>query len=252
MPVVFIGHGSPMNAVEDNEFSRAWTKLGNELPKPKAVLCVSAHWMTEGTGVTAMREPRTIHDFFGFPEELNTFGYPAVGEPALAARVQELLGGEKTVGLDRDWGLDHGAWSVLTRLYPAANVPVVQLSLNADLTPGRHYRLGQALAPLRDEGVLILGSGNVVHNLMELDLDAPPYPWATAFDGFVRDRLKHGDAPALSSFALHPAAARALPTNEHYLPLLYALGAAGTDSPRFLTEAVFAGSISMRSVVFGG
>jgi len=181
MPVLFVGHGSPMNAIEDNEFARAWTEAGKDLPRPKAVLCVSAHWETAGTQVTAMDTPQTIYDFYGFPPELYAKTYPASGSPELAQRVIEMARPVEVVA-DLGRGLDHGAWSVLARLFPRADVPVVQLSLDHRLSPQAHYDLGRALQPLRTEGVLILGSGNIVHNLSLVVWADTAYDWAVEFD----------------------------------------------------------------------
>ncbi len=202
MPAVFIGHGSPMNALEQNRYTDAWRHIGAAVPKPKAILCVSAHWMTHGTAVTAMDKPRTIHDFGGFPQALFKFEYPAPGSPSLATRVRELFA-PINVQLDQNWGLDHGTWSVLTHVFPDANVPVVQLSLDADQSPRYHYELGARLAPLRDEGVLIVGSGNVVHNLGRIQWaeDDKPYDWATRFNETVRAHLTAREHLALIDYA---------------------------------------------------
>ncbi|MCX6033459.1 MAG: 4,5-DOPA dioxygenase extradiol, partial [Chloroflexi bacterium] len=209
MPVLFIGHGSPLNAIEDNEFSRAWIAVGKALPTPKAILCVSAHWETRGTQVTAMEKPRTIYDFYGFPPELYAMTYPASGSPELARRVRDLAGGDE-ITLDLTWGLDHGAWSVLKRLFPYADVPVIQLSLDVAKTAQAHYDLGRQLRPLRDEGILILGSGNIVHNLHMVVFEDTTYDWAVAFDGKVKQWIlddahepiihyeKHGRQAALA------------------------------------------------------
>jgi 4,5-DOPA dioxygenase extradiol len=250
MPVLFIGHGSPMNAVEQNMFVEGWKRIAKTLPKPKAVLCVSAHWVTEGTGVTAMPKPKTIHDFYGFPEELYQIRYPAKGSMELAKRVQKLIQ-SVPVDLDLEWGLDHGTWVPLKILFPKADVPVVQLSLNANLSPKQHYAIGKELTPLREEGVLILGSGNCVHNLMRMDWDGEPFKWALDFDRFVKDSLSTRNDKALVDYESRADAKLAHPSNEHYLPLLYAIGAAGTDKPRFFNESIFAASLSMRCAAFG-
>ena len=184
MPVLFVGHGSPTNAIEDNEFSRAWSAVGRDMPAPAAILCVSAHWETSGVMVTAMDRPRTIHDFYGFPDELYAVAYPAPGSPRLAGRVQELLG-VGAAKADLHWGLDHGAWSVLRRMFPKADVPVVQLSLDTNRSPADQYLLASRLAPLRTEGVLIVGSGNLVHNLRVINWDGGAYDWAQRFDAEV-------------------------------------------------------------------
>ena len=255
MPVLFVGHGSPMNALGQNDYTRALARLGAALGAPKAVLVVSAHWQTRGVRVLEVEKPRTIHDFGGFPAALFAVDYPAPGAPAVAARAAELLKAEGAV-LDRAWGLDHGAWAVLRHMWPKADVPVLQLSLDAGRTPAGHYKLGRALAPLRDEGVLILGRGNVTHNLRDFDHDedAPPRTWAVEFDALVRAALVAGDHQAL--IAPDPKRAAlwrmALPTTEHFLPLLYAMGASGPgDALSFPYEGLQNGTLSMRSVQFG-
>ena len=252
MPIVFVGHGSPMNAIEDSEFSRAWATTANALPRPRAILCVSAHWETNGTHVTAMANPGTIHDFYGFPPELFAMQYAAPGSPELAGRVREALGPE--VGLDQAWGLDHGAWSVLARMYPAADVPVVQLSLDRTQPPARHYEIGRALAPLREEGVLILGSGNIVHNLSLIKWSGGAFDWAVQFDQAIRQAIVTGDHAAVIGYDRFGRNARlSVPTNYHYLPLLNVRGRrAPGEAPRFFAEGIALGSLSMRSVVFGG
>ena len=250
MPVLFIGHGSPMNAVELNVFVEGWKRIAKALPRPKAILCVSAHWVTEGTGTTAMPKPKTIHDFYGFPEELYGINYPAKGSPTLAKRIKILVK-SVPVDLDQEWGLDHGTWVPLKIMFPKADIPVVQLSLNANLSPDRHYQIGKELAPLRDEGVLIIGSGNCVHNLMRMEWDGEPFDWAVDFDRFVKDNLSMGNHEALVNYEKHPRSKLAHPSNEHYLPLLYVIGAAGNDKPQFFSEGIFAASLSMRSVAYG-
>ena len=226
MPALFIGHGSPMNAIEPGPATAAWKALADTLPRPRAILCVSAHWLTRGTGVTAMTRPRTIHDFYGFPRELFACQYPAPGDPALAERVRQQLAPTDAVA-DQQWGLDHGTWSVLLHMYPAADIPVVQLSLDGTLTNAQHYALAQRLQPLRDDGVLILGSGNVVHNLrlMQRAPDAPAAPWAEDFEARVHDAILAHDHASLVDYERHGEPARlSVPTSEHYLPLLYVLG----------------------------
>jgi len=250
MPVLFVGHGSPENAALDNEYSQTWKAIGQKLPKPKAILCVSAHWLTMGTAVTAMEKPRTIHDFYGFPPALYRIMYPAPGSPQLAQRVLSLI---KTVKpqADSEWGLDHGTWSVLKHMFPKADVPVLQLSIDYQLPLARHHQIGTELAALRKEGVLILGSGNLVHNLSMMRMGSKPFPWAVEFDEKVKADLSRGDAEALIHFQRYPDADLALPTYEHYLPLLYALGAAGKEKPQFFCESIFASSVSMRGVAYG-
>jgi 4,5-DOPA dioxygenase extradiol len=254
LPVAFIGHGSPMNTLERNRHTEAWRAFSGRLPKPKAVLVVSAHWHVGSTAVTAMREPKTIHDFYGFPPELFAYEYPAPGEPAIARRVKELLP-EVDVELDESWGLDHGAWSVLAHLYPSADVSVIQLSIDGTRPARFHFDVGQKLAALRDEGVLLLGSGNVVHNLrlMQRTADAQGYHWAIEFNDALRDRLLARDFDAIvNPMRLGDAARLAMPTPEHYLPLLYVIGAAREEDPiEVLTDGIDLASISMLSVVVG-
>lgn len=252
MPALFVGHGSPMNAIEDNEFSRAWTQAGETLPRPAAILCISAHWETAGTRVTAEAQPRTIHDFGGFPAPLYALAYPAPGSPALSRLVQATVAPIKLQG-DTAWGLDHGAWSVLRRLFPHADVPVVQLSLDYSQPPAYHYALARALQPLRRRGVLIVGSGNVVHNLRLARWDDFAYPWATEFDATVRDLIVSGqDDPLIDYASLGDAARLAVPSNEHFLPLLYVLGVREAGEPvSFFAAHVTMGSISMRSLRIG-
>ncbi len=252
MPVLFVGHGSPMNAIEDNEFSQAWSAAGKALPPVKAILCVSAHWETAGTQVTAMPEPRTIYDFYGFPPELYAMTYPAPGSPELASRVQELIGAEG-IALDSSWGLDHGTWSVLSRLFPKADVPVVQLSLDVRKNAQAHYDLGRSLQPLRDEGILIVGSGNIVHNLRMVVFEDTAFDWALEFDSRVKEWILAGEHEPLIQYEKQGrAAALAINSAEHYKPLLYVLGAKAPDEPvRFFAEKVWGGSLSMRSLRIG-
>jgi len=254
LPAVFIGHGSPMNTLADNRYTQAWRAFGARLPKPRAVLVVSAHWYVNGTAVTAMSEPRTIHDFYGFPPELFAYQYPAPGDPAIARRVRTLLA-DIDVKLDESWGLDHGAWSVLAHMYPRADTPVIQLSIDGTKPSAYHYELGRKLAPLRDEGVLLVGSGNVVHNLgmmQRLD-DAAGYGWAVEFNDALRGRLLTRDHETIMNpMRLGGAARLAIPTPEHYLPLVYIVGAARKDDDiEVLTDGVDLASISMLSVAFG-
>jgi len=252
MPALFIGHGSPMNAIEDTEYGRAWAEVARSLPKPNAVLCISAHWETAGTRVTAMEQPRTIHDFYGFPPELHEKRYPAPGSPELAKMTVEALG-QSHVGLDSEWGLDHGAWAVLCQMYPKADVPVVQLSLDQRKPPSDHYELGRELRALRKKGVLIIGSGNIVHNLREVVWQDTAYDWALEFDARMKDLILTGDHKAIIDYSKLGRSARlAVPTAEHYLPLLYVLGAQDlSDSVGFFADRVTLGSMSMRSVRIG-
>ncbi len=249
MPALFLGHGSPMNAIEDNGFHRSWTALGERLPRPRAVLCVSAHWETRGVRTGAAAQPETIHDFYGFPQALFDVQYPAPGDAALAHRAAGLAGAR----LDAQRGLDHGAWGVLIAMFPQADVPVVQLSLDSSQPGAFHYALGRKLAPLRDEGVLLLGSGNIVHNLaVWRSGDGKRYDWAQRFDAEVRKRIDAGDHQALADYPSLGADARmAIPTPEHYLPLLYALACQEKgERATYLNEQVMT-SISMTSVVIG-
>jgi len=253
MPAAFIGHGSPMNAIEDNAFHRAWGELGLRLPRPKAILCISAHWETRGVAVTAMERPKTIHDFYGFPQALFDVRYPAPGDPALARRVASLLGAYQPV-LDEAWGLDHGSWGVLIAMYPKTDIPVVQLSLDMTKPASYHYEVGRALRPLRDEGVFVLGSGNIVHNLRLFDWRGMErLAWAERFDAAVKQRIAAGAHDELIGYdRLGEDAALAINSAEHYLPLLYVLGAQEPgERVSFFNESVLS-SISMTSVVVGG
>jgi len=252
MPVVFAGHGSPMNAIDHTEFGDALAKLGAHLPRPKAILVVSAHWQTSGSQVVNVEKPQTIHDFYGFPEKLFKTEYPAPGSPELAARIREL---QPAVKLTRAWGLDHGAWSVLIHLFPKADIPVLQLSLNELFTPVEHYAFAQGLKALRDEGVLILASGNIVHNLRAVKWhgDPTPYDWSSGFDENVKRALEARDIEKLVSYetAWPDQAEMAAPTPEHYLPLLYTLGVTdATDKLSFPVEGYQMAAISMRSALW--
>jgi 4,5-DOPA dioxygenase extradiol len=253
MPALFVGHGSPMNAIEDNAWRRDWARLGRELPRPKAILMVSAHWETRGaSAVSAATAPGTIHDFFGFPQALFDVRYPAPGEPALAARVADLLAPDKVVQHPTR-GLDHGAWGVLAPMYPDADIPVVQLSLDRDRSDRWHYEAGRRLAPLRDEGVLLMGSGDIVHNLRAIDFRRPEtLPWAERFNETAKQLILTGDHdPLIDWRGLGPDAEAAINSAEHYLPLLYVLGAQTPGEPvSFFTDDVFA-AISMTGVKVG-
>lgn len=258
MPALFIGHGSPMNAIEDTSWSRAWRTLGsslrNDYPKPKAILVISAHWMTPGVGVTAMAQPQTIHDFGGFPDALFAMQYPAPGDPALAQRIQTLLASQE-VSLDQSWGLDHGAWSILVHLFPEADIPVVQLSLDLSQPNHFHYELGKRLRPLRDEGILVIASGNVVHNLrlIQWQEGRPAPEWSHRVEQRVMDCLQAQDHHALIDYpSLDPEAMLAIPTSEHYLPLLYIAGIQGeAETVSFPIQGIDLGTISMLSVRVG-
>lgn len=247
-PVLFLGHGSPMNTLETNGYTKAWAQLGQALPKPRAILMISAHWYFGATAVTAMPWPRTIHDFYGFPQPLFDFSYPAPGSPDLAQEIAELVK-PHWLGLDRDqWGLDHGAWSVLAHLYPKADIPVVQLSINALKPLEYHLELAARLAPLRQSGITIIGSGNVVHNLKKVQWDNPDgaYPWAERFDQVAVGQMS-ADPGAILKVAEHPDYPLAVPTPDHFIPLLYTAGlaAAGEGAARALVRGYSLGSISM-------
>ncbi len=255
LPAIFIGHGNPMNALLDNPYTRAWAAFGKHIPRPRAVLCVSAHWYAPGTAVTIEPAPRTIHDFGGFPAELHQVHYPAPGDPALARRVQELLA-PVAVHADSSWGLDHGTWSVLCHVFPQADVPVVQLRLDETQPAAFHFELGKRLAPLRDEGVLITGSGNLVHNLHTYAWglhEVAPYDWAVRFEQRARELMLSGEvAPLVAYESLGRDALLSIPTPEHYLPLLYVLAARRPgDAIGFPVEGVDGGSVSMLSVRVG-
>ena len=254
MPVLFLGHGSPMNAIEENQFVAGFRDLAETLPQPNAILCVSAHWFTKGTKVTAMEMPRTIHDFGGFPQALFDVEYPAKGSPELAVETQKILD-PVLVELDEHWGLDHGAWSVIKHLYPKANVPVIQLSIDYTKSGQYHFELAQKLQSLRYKGVLIIGSGNIVHNLRMVDFrnfdkDNYGYDWAIEARETVNNYLLEGNFDPLINFErLNKALQLAIPTPEHYLPLLYSLGLKDkTDDLSLFNDKLLAGSLSMTSV----
>lgn len=251
MPVLFVGHGNPMNAIEDNEFSKTWTTIGQTLPVPKAILCVSAHWQTRGTKVTAMEKPKTIHDFYGFPQALFDVNYAAPGSPELAAETQKLLE-HKKIELDYEWGLDHGCWSVLHKMFPAAEIPVYQLSLDYSASPQEHYDLAKYLSTLREKGVLIIGSGNMVHNLRLFTMNNIAYDWAEEFDLTLKNLIEAGNHQSIIDYKkLGKAAELSIPTNEHFLPLLYTLALQRkNDELKFFNDKTTTGSISMRSIIF--
>ena len=263
MPVLFIGHGSPMNAIGDNEYRRSWQELGaqfgTKMARPQLILCISAHWLTEGWWLTAMAQPKTIHDFGGFPQELFDQQYPAPGDPAAAQAISLLVKQRASAPLGQDfseWGLDHGAWSVLKPMFPEAEIPVIQLSMDYARAPEDHYALARQLKALRNRGVLIVASGNIVHNLRQMQRGATAsqaYDWALEFDQTVGGYLQQGNLDALQNFQkLGSMAKMAHPTHEHFLPLLYAAGAVEAGEPmRFFNTSFQGGSISMRSVVWG-
>jgi 4,5-DOPA dioxygenase extradiol len=255
LPAIFFGHGNPMNAIGTNAWTEAWSAIGRALPRPRAILCVSAHWCLPGTAVTATAAPRTIHDFGGFPRELYEVSYPARGDRALAERVQALLA-PVPVALDERWGLDHGTWSVLRHVYPEADVPVVQLGIDETEPASYHYALGRKLRPLRDEGVLVIGSGNLVHNLHAYGWgrrDVQPYDWALRFEKLAREFVKQGDDAALVAYeSLGRDALLAAPTADHFLPLVYVLGLRRqADDVTFPVEGFDGGSVSMLSIRLG-
>ncbi len=264
MPVLFLGHGSPMNALGHNDYYRSWQALGRQFgqkwPKPQLILCISAHWLTQGWWLTAMAQPKTIHDFSGFPAELYAEQYPAPGFPAAAAELAQLLqqpGNQQPLGLDsHHWGLDHGAWAVLKPMFAAAECPVIQLSMDERRPAADHLALGRQLKTLRDRGVLIVASGNIVHNLRALQMAATPqqsYDWARQFDDTIATYLEQGDTVALQNFQqLGSLVRQAHPTVDHFLPLLYAAAAVDpSEKPEFFNTEFQAASISMRSVVWG-
>ena len=255
MPVIFFGHGNPMNAIEDNPWARAWSAIGSALPLPKGILSISAHWYLPLTAVTAMQEPRTIHDFGGYPRSLFEVQYPAPGSPDLAQRVADLLAPTQ-VAMDDRWGIDHGTWSVLAHAWPEANIPVVQLSIDETRSTEWHYTLAKRLAPLREEGILIMGSGNLVHNLHTYawgERAAKPYEWAVRFESMAREQLERGAfGPLIAYETLGRDAMLAAPTPDHYLPLIYVLAQYRQgEAVHFPVEGFDGGSISMLSVQFG-
>ena len=242
-PLLFIGHGSPMNAIEDNEFSREWIRIGQTLPKPAAIVCISAHWQTDGVNVTADDNPDQIYDFYGFPDELYQMKYPVKGSSAIASLIPEATP-------DNSWGIDHGAWSVLARLFPKADVPVVQLSLDRTKSPAEHFQYAKKLRELRQKNILIIGSGNMVHNLGLVQWQNTAYPWAIDFDLNLKKLIETNDVDSLINYQQLENSELAIPTNEHYLPLLYILALKDDDETvKFSTEKGTMGSISMRSLV---
>jgi 4,5-DOPA dioxygenase extradiol len=257
MPVFFIGHGSPMNGIEENEFSHSWVKLGEEIPTPAAVLCVSAHWLTKGTFVTAMEKPKTIHDFGGFPKELFDVQYPAPGNPQLALETVDLIK-ETNVGFNHDWGLDHGTWTVVRHMYPDAKIPVLQLSVDYQQPAAFHYKLGTELAELRKKGALIIGSGNMVHNLRMVawdKMDEPGfgYDWALEMNDLFKKNILSSNHKALIDYEkFGETALKAIPTPDHYFPLLYTLGLqTNSDEIEIFNDKAVGGSLTMTSVKIG-
>jgi 4,5-DOPA dioxygenase extradiol len=257
MPVLFVGHGSPMNAIEDNQFVRKWKEIGKSIPRPNAILCISAHWETRGSHVTAIEKPKTIHDFGGFPKKLFEVQYPAPGNPELANETKRII--KKTeIGLDSNWGFDHGSWSVIRNFYPEADIPMIQLSLDYSMAARYHFELARELSPLREKGVLIIGSGNIVHNLGmiawdKLDADDYGYDWAHDAREKMKSHILNGDNEMLINYnQLGGEMKLAIPTPEHYLPLLYALALQGkNDTLSFFNDKTVGGSLAMTSLIIG-
>lgn len=250
MPALFVGHGSPTNAIDVNEYSRTWMDIGQSLPRPKAIVAISAHWETSGTRLTAMPEPSTLYDFHGFPQPLYEIQYPAPGAPDLARSIKAAIS-DPVMHLDVGWGLDHGTWSVLCRMFPKADIPVIQISLDFTQPARYHYQLGQKLNDLRKQQILVLGSGNMVHNLRSMVWKNTAFDWARHFDEILCSNILAGRHAALIDYySLHETAIMAIPTNEHYLPLLYILGMQEpSDTITFFCDSVTLGSISMRSLI---
>ena len=253
MPAVFIGHGSPMNALEDNIYTQAWQELGKKLPKPKAILCISAHWYTDKTTVSNIEKPKQIYDFYGFPNALYEINYPVKGAPELAKTIKDLLSPIIEIDYDNSWGIDHGTWVPIMQMFPDANIPVVQLSIDYNKPAEFHYLLGQTLKPLREQGILIIGSGNIVHNLglINFEDENNPYPWAAKFDQLIWQAIKEHDYTSLIDFKkLGKESDLAIPTPDHYLPLLYILGLHEDNEKitSFIDGLVYK-SISMRSLI---
>lgn len=253
-PTYFLAHGSPMNAIEDNDFTRQLHRLGESIKQPSSILCISAHWMTQGyTSVTAQVKPPTIHDFRGFPEELFNVQYPSPGDPGLAEKIQKLVA-STAIKMDDSWGIDHGTWSVLRHLYPKANIPVIQLSLDMAKPASFHFEMGKALQPLRDENILILGSGNIVHNLRQIQwqIDAPAYPWADEYAEWIKQEVeKRNFSEITEKFRESEAAKLSVPTLDHFLPLLYVLGASKNDDQlKVIYDGIQNASISMLTMGF--
>ena len=257
MPTIFFGHGNPMNALLANDYTQRWSAIGASIPRPRAILSISAHWCKDGTAVTTQVAPRTIHDFGGFPPELFAFQYPAAGDPALAKRVTELLAAvDVAVAEDTRWGLDHGTWAVLCHVFPLADVPVIQLAIDETKPAAFHYACGTALRPLRDEGILVMGSGDIVHNLHTYAWGrhpVEPYDWAVRFETKARQLMVARDHRLLIEYeSLGSDAVLSVPTPEHYVPLLYVLGASdAADIIAFPVEGIDGGSVSMLTVQFG-
>ena len=251
MPVLFLGHGSPMNAIEENEFTRSWVDIGVNLPKPKAILSISAHWFTDGTRICDELHPKQIYDMYGFPRELYELKYPVLGSPEYAHITMGVL--RKEVSIDNSWGIDHGTWSVLCHMFPKADIPVYQLCIDRRLDAEAHYMLGQELSSLRDQGVLILGSGNVVHNLAKINWELENgYPWAEEFDAYIKEAILEGNHHKVIHYEQSGKSSEmAFVTPEHFYPLLYVLGAAGlSNSVQVYNDACILGSLSMTGYIF--
>lgn len=251
MPVLFVGHGSPMNALEENEFTKNWVKMAQLIPRPKAILSISAHWYTDGTRITDAANPRTVYDMYGFPKELYQIEYQAPGAPELAHQAKSLI--QRETIIDNSWGLDHGTWSVLHQMYPAADIPVLQLSIDKNADAETHYKIGKELKVLREQGVLIFASGNVVHNLRMVDWNMDKgYSWAEEFDEYVKEKILHKEYEDVIHYARAGQSSQmAFPTPDHFYPLLYTLGAAGdSDQLKVFNESCVMGSLSMTSYLF--
>lgn len=249
MPTIFIGHGSPENAVGNNSFTKNWKNLALAIPRPKAIVSISAHWLTEGTAITSLDRNRTIHDFYGFPEKLYKLNYDAKGDPKLARKIKGMVRAAD-VNLDSEWGLDHGTWSVLINMYPDVKIPVLQLSLDYNLPLKTQMQIGKELRRLREEEILILGSGNLVHNLMLIRQEREPYDWANEFDSFISESLVKKDYENIINYSKKQSGLLSHPTYDHFLPLLYVLGASGDEDPHFFNDKIVMGSVSMRCVVY--
>ena len=254
MPIIFVGHGSPMNAIEDNSFTKNFHKVVSGIPKPKAIICISAHWVTKGIKITAMDNPKTIHDFYGFPKELYDIEYPAMGDVSLANRIKKLFS-PVVASLDKEWGLDHGTWTVLRHMYPMADIPVVQISLNYDFSTKEHFDVVKKISTLRDEGVLVIGSGNIIHNLSEIDfnnIDTPNYgyDWAKRVHKIMNQSILSGDYSKLFDYQKEGNDFNlAIPTPEHFWPLIYILGLKETSEKiEIFSDTLISGSLSMTSI----
>ena len=251
MPVLFVGHGSPMNAVEDNKYTKGWEQIAAQIPAPEAILCISAHWYTEGTRITDVLHPRTVYDMYGFPDELYRIQYSADGAPELAHETRRLI--RHSTIIDNTWGIDHGTWSVLWKMYPKADIPVYQLSIDADADPKVHYQIGNDIAALRDKGVLIMGSGNVVHNLGRISWGMEGgQPWAEEFDSYIRNKIEKREFEDVIDYkSAGKSSELAFHTPDHFLPLLYVLGAStGEDNLTVFNDSCTMGSMSMTSYLF--